>query len=145
MIKNIAQVHFGYANRFGAITANGKGETVLGQIMMLKNANSKEVISEVKVRVAEIQKNLPEGVFINPVLERSELIAETSFTVVENLILGAMIVLFIVILILGNIRSAMVIASMIPLALLFTISMMYIFGIDANLMSLRSTRFWDYN
>ena len=141
LIKDIADVQYGYANRFGAITANGKGETVLGQIMMLKNANSKEVINEVRKRVDEIQKNLPEGVFINPILERSELIAETSRTVVENLILGALIVLFIVILILGDIRSAIVIASMIPLALLFTISMMYIFGIDANLMSLGALDF----
>ena len=141
LIKDIAAVQFGYANRFGAITANGKGETVLGQIMMLKNANSKEVINEVKKRVDEIQKNLPEGVFINPVLERSELIAKTSSTVAENLILGALIVLFIVVLILGNMRSALVIASMIPLALLFTISMMYIFGIDANLMSLGALDF----
>ncbi len=141
LINDIAKVQFGYANRFGAITANGKGETVLGQIMMLKNANSKEVISEVKKRVEEIQNNLPEGVFINPVLERGELISKTSLTVVENLILGAIIVLITVILILGNIRSALVIASMIPLALLFTISMMYIFGIDANLMSLGALDF----
>lgn len=140
-IKDLANVKFGYANRFGAITANGKGETVLGQIMMLKNANSKVVINEVKTRVAEIQKNLPEGIFINPILERSELISKTSFTVVENLILGAIIVLFIVILLLGNFRSALVIASMIPLALLFTIGMMFIFGIDANLMSLGALDF----
>lgn len=141
LVKDLANVKFGYANRFGAITANGKGETVLGQIMMLKNANSREVINDVKERVAEIQENLPEGVFINPILERSDLIAKTSFTVVENLILGAIIVLFIVILLLGNFRSAMVIASMIPLALLFTIGMMYIFGIDANLMSLGALDF----
>lgn len=141
LIKDLATVKFGYANRFGAITANGKGETVLGQIMMLKNANSKEVINEVKTRVDEIQKNLPEGIFVNPILERSELISKTSFTVVENLILGAIIVLFIVILLLGNVRSALVIASMIPLALLFTIGMMYIFGIDANLMSLGALDF----
>ncbi len=141
LIKDVANVKFGFANRFGAITANGKGETVLGQIMMLKNANSKVVINEVKARVAEIQKNLPEGVFINPILERSELIAKTSFTVIENLILGAIIVLLIVVLLLGNIRSALVIASMIPLALLFTIGMMYIFGIDANLMSLGALDF----
>ena len=141
LIKDLATVKFGFANRFGAITANGKGETVLGQIMMLKDANSKTVINEVKNRVAETQKNLPEGVFINPVLERSELIAKTSFTVVENLLLGAIIVLFIVILLLGNLRSALVIASMIPLALFFTIGMMYIFGIDANLMSLGALDF----
>ncbi|MDP1623233.1 MAG: CusA/CzcA family heavy metal efflux RND transporter [Bacteroidales bacterium] len=141
LIKDIAIVHFGFANRFGAITANGKGETVLGQIMMLKDANSKEVIREVKSRVAEIQDNLPEGVFINPILERSELISKTSTTVAENLILGAIIVLITVILLLGNVRSALVIGSMIPLALLFTISMMYIFGIDANLMSLGALDF----
>jgi heavy metal efflux system protein len=141
LVKDLATVKFGFANRFGAITANGKGETVLGQIMMLKNANSKIVINEVKKRVAYIQKNLPEGIFINPILERSELISKTSFTVVENLILGAIIVLFIVVLILGNFRSALVIASMIPLALLFTIGMMYIFGIDANLMSLGALDF----
>lgn len=141
LIKDIAEVKFGYANRFGAITANGKGETVLGQIMMLKDANSKVVINEVKQRVAEIQDNLPEGIFINPILERSELISKTSFTVSENLILGAVIVMFTVLLLLGNLRSALVIASMIPLALLFTISMMYIFGIDANLMSLGALDF----
>ena len=141
LIKDIADVHFGYANRFGAITANGKGETVLGQIMMLKDANSKEVIKEVNKRVDELQQNLPPGVFINPILERSELIKETSSTVAENLILGALIVFFIVLILLGNLRSAIVIASMIPLALLFTISMMYIFGIDANLMSLGALDF----
>ncbi len=141
LVKDLSVVHFGYANRFGAITANGQGEKVLGQVMMLKNANSKLVINEVKKRVAEVQKNLPEGVFINPILERSELISRTSFTVVENLVLGCLIVILIVILLLGNIRSALVIASMIPLALLFTISMMYIFGIDANLMSLGALDF----
>ncbi len=141
LIKDLATVHFGHANRFGAMTANGKGETVLGQIMMLKHGNSKVIINEVKQRVEEIQKGLPEGVFINPILERSELISKTSFTVAENLILGAIIVLFTVVLLLGNIRSALVIASMIPLALLFTISMMYIFGIDANLMSLGALDF----
>ena len=141
LLKDIAGVKFGHANRYGAITANGKGETILGQVMMLKNANSKEVIREVKARVAEIQKNLPEGVFINPVVDRSELVAKTTFTVVENLILGAIIVMLTVILLLGNLRSALVITSMIPLALLFTISLMYIFGIDANLMSLGALDF----
>lgn len=141
LVKDIAEVRFGHANRFGAITANGEGEKVLGQIMMLKDANSKNVINAVKKRVAEVQKSLPEGVFINPILERSELIGKTSFTIVENLLLGCIIVIFIVILLLGNIRSALVIASIIPLALLFTISLMYIFGIDANLMSLGALDF----
>lgn len=141
LMKDIASVQFGHANRYGAITANGKGETILGQVMMLKNSNSKEVINEVKSRVAEIQENLPEGVFINPIVDRSELVAKTTTTVVENLLLGALIVMLTVMLLLGNIRSALVITSMIPLALLFTISMMYIFGIDANLMSLGALDF----
>lgn len=141
LVKNVAEVHFGYANRFGAITANGQGEKVLGQIMMLKDANSKVVIKDVKQRVAEVQESLPEGVFINPILERSELIGKTTFTIVENLVLGCLIVVLIVILLLGNLRSALVIASMIPLALLFTLSLMYVFGIDANLMSLGALDF----
>lgn len=141
LIKNIAQVSFGHANRYGAITANGKGETILGQVMMLKDADSKQVINEVKKRVAEIQENLPEGVTIIPIVDRSELVAKTTFTVVENLLLGALIVMLTVIFLLGNIRSALVITSMIPLALLFTISMMYIFGVDANLMSLGALDF----
>jgi cobalt-zinc-cadmium resistance protein CzcA len=141
LIRDIAEVQYGYANRFGAITANGKGETVLGQIMMLKDADSKQVIKEVKSKVNELQKNLPEGVYIRPIVERGELIARTSLTVMENLVFGALIVFVIVLLILGNLRSAAVIASMIPLALLFTISMMYLFGIDANLMSLGALDF----
>ncbi len=141
LVKDIAEVRFGSANRFGAITANGEGEKVLGQIMMLKDANSNQVIDAVKERVAEVQKSLPEGVYINPILERSELIGKTSFTVFENLLFGCLIVFFIVVLLLGNLRSGLVIASMIPLSLLFTISMMYLFGIDANLMSLGALDF----
>ena len=109
--------------------------------MMLKDANSKEVIEAVKERVAEIQKSLPEGVFINPVLERGELIGKTTRTVSENLIFGALIVFVIVWVLLGNLRSALVISSMIPLALFFTLSLMYVFGIDANLMSLGALDF----
>ncbi len=141
LVRDIAQVRFGSANRFGAITANGEGEKVLGQIMMLKNANSNKVIDAVKKRVAEVQETLPEGVFINPILERSELIGKTSLTVLENLLFGCLIVFLIVVVILGNLRSGLVIASIIPLSLLFTISMMYLFGIDANLMSLGALDF----
>ncbi|MBM6991831.1 MAG: CusA/CzcA family heavy metal efflux RND transporter [Prevotella sp.] len=141
LVKDVAKVHFGYANRFGAITANGEGEKVFGQIMMLKDANSKEVIRDVKARVDEVQKSLPEGVYINPVLERSELIGKTTATVFENLLFGCIIVFIVVLLLLGNLRSALVISSMIPLALFFTLSMMFIFGIDANLMSLGALDF----
>lgn len=141
LIKDVAMVRFGSANRFGAITANGEGEKVMGQIMMLKDANSNKVIDAVKQRVAEVQEMLPEGIYINPILERSELIRKTSLTVFENLLFGCLIVFLIVILLLGNLRSGLVIASIIPLSLLFTISMMYIFGIDANLMSLGALDF----
>ena len=140
-IKNVAEVRFGHANRFGAITGNGEGEKVLGQVMMLKGGNSKQVIDDVKNRVAEIQKSLPEGVYINGFLERSELVGKTTFTVAENLILGCLIVIFVVVLLLGNWRSGLVVASVIPLCLLFAITFMNIFGIDANLMSLGAIDF----
>ncbi len=140
-IKDVATVGFGSATRFGAITGNGEGEKVLGQVMMLKDANSKKVIEAVKDRVAAVSSTLPEGVYINPFLDRSELIAKTTFTVTENLILGCLIVIFVVVLLLGNLRSGLVVASVIPISLLFTLSLMYIFGIDANLMSLGAIDF----
>lgn len=141
LVKDISTVRFGFANRFGAITGNGEGEKVLGQIMMLKGADSKKVIDAVKERVEEVQGALPEGVYINAFLERSELVAKTTLTVAENLILGCLIVIFVVVLLLGNMRSGLVVASVIPLCLLFAISLMRIFGIDANLMSLGAIDF----
>jgi len=140
-IKDVAEVGFGSATRFGAITGNGEGEKVLGQVMMLKDANSKKVIEAVHERIDAISKTLPEGVFINGFLERSELIGKTTFTVAENLILGCLIVIFVVVLLLGNLRSGLVVASVIPLCLLFALSLMYIFGVDANLMSLGAIDF----
>lgn len=141
LIKDVATVKFGSANRFGAITGNGEGEKVLGQVMMLKGADSKQVLEAVQKRVNEIEKTLPEGVYINPFLERSELVSKTTFTIAENLILGCLIVIFVVVLLLGNFRSGIVVASVIPLSLLFAISLMRIFGIDANLMSLGAIDF----
>ena len=141
LIKDVATVGFGNATRFGAITGNGEGEKVLGQVMMLKDANSKQVIDAVKERVATISNSLPDGVYINAFLDRSELIAKTTFTVTENLILGCLIVVFVVVLLLGNFRSGLVVASVIPLSLLFALSLMYLFGVDANLMSLGAIDF----
>jgi cobalt-zinc-cadmium resistance protein CzcA len=140
-IREVGEVRFGSATRFGAITGNGEGEKVLGQVMMLKGANSNEVIERVKERVAEIQTTLPEGVYINGFLERSELIGRTTATIAENLLLGCLIVIFVVILLLGNWRSGLVVASVIPLSLLFALSLMYAFGVDANLMSLGAIDF----
>ncbi|GGG95864.1 acriflavine resistance protein B [Polaribacter pacificus] len=141
LIKDIASVGYGNAIRFGAITGNGEGEKVLGQVMMLKDANSKKVIEAIKERVESIESSLPEGVYINAFLDRSDLIAKTTFTVSENLILGCLIVIFVVVLLLGNLRSGLVVASVIPLCLLFALSLMYIFGVDANLMSLGAIDF----
>lgn len=140
-IRDIAKVGFGAANRFGAITANGEGEKVLGQIMMLRGADSKRTIDRVRDRIAEIEGSLPEGVFINGFLDRSELIGRTTFTIAENLILGCLIVVFVVVLLLGNFRSGLVVASVIPLSLLFALSLMYLFGVDANLMSMGAIDF----
>lgn len=140
-IKDVAEVGFGSAPRFGAITGNGEGEKVLGQIMMLKDADSKRVIEAVKERVASISKSLPEGVYINPFLDRSELIGRTTFTVTENLVLGCLIVIFVVVLLLGNWRSGLVVASVIPLCLLFALTLMNVFGVDANLLSLGAIDF----
>ena len=140
-IKDIAKVQFGSALRFGAITGNGEGEKVLGQVMMIKGGDSNKVIKAVQARVEEISESLPEGVYINPFLDRSVLIGKTTFTVAENLILGILIVIFVVVLLLGNFRSGLVVASVIPLSLLFTLSMMYLFKIDANLMSLGAIDF----
>jgi cobalt-zinc-cadmium resistance protein CzcA len=140
-MKDVATVGFGHATRFGAITGNGEGEKVLGQVMMLKGANSKAVIEAVKERVAQISPSLPAGISINPFLERSELIEKTTATIAENLILGCLIVVFVVVLLLGNLRSGLVVASVIPMCLLFALSLMYIFGVDANLMSLGAIDF----
>lgn len=140
-VRDVAEIGFGHATRFGAITGNGEGEKVLGQVMMLKGANSKAVIDAVKIRVAEIQSSLPDGIRINGFLERSELIGKTTFTIAENLILGCLIVIFVVVLLLGNFRSGLVVASVIPMTLLFALSLMYIFGVDANLMSLGAIDF----
>lgn len=140
-IRDVAEVGFGHANRFGAITANGQGEKVLGQIMMLKGADSKSTIDRVKERLKEMETTLPEGIIINGFLDRSELIDRTTSTIAENLILGCLIVVFVVVILLGNIRSGLVVASVIPLSLLFALSMMYLFGVDANLMSLGAIDF----
>src|SRR5690625_2716727 len=141
LIKDVAEVHYGSAPRFGAITGNGEGGKVLGQVMMIKGGHADKVIESVKKRVSEISSSLPEGVYINAFLDRSELIEKTTNNVAENLIIGILIVVFVVVLLLGNFRSGFVVASVIPLSLLFTLSMMYLFEIDANLMSMGAIDF----
>jgi len=140
-IRDVADVKYGSFVRYGAFTKNGKGEAVGGIVMMLKGENSNDVIKLVKERVALIQKSLPEGVSIKPFLDRSKLIKSTTSTVAENLSLGALIVIFILVIFLGNIRGGLIVASTIPLALLFAFIMMNVFGVWANLMSLGAIDF----
>jgi cobalt-zinc-cadmium resistance protein CzcA len=140
-IGDIADVRIGNAPRFGAVTGNGEGEKVMGQIMMLKGANSNEVIESVKIRIAELQKSLPEGVKIVPFLERSELVEKTIATVIENLLIGFLIVALVVILLIGNIRAGLIISSVIPLCFLIALSLMYVFNVDVNLMSMGALDF----
>lgn len=141
LVRDIGEVGFGSAPRYGAITWNGKGEVVGGQALMLKGANSYAVVEEVKNRIATIQKSLPEGVILEPYLERSALIDRAIRTVTVNLIEGGLIVIFILVLLLGNFRGGLIVASVIPLSMLFAIGMMNLFGVSANLMSLGAIDF----
>ena len=140
-IKDVAKVGFGKAVRYGAFTKDGKGEAVGGMILMLKGANSNDVIQAVKQRVSEIQKSLPEGVTIEPFLDRSALIAKTTSTVSQNLMEGALIVIFVLVFLLGNWRGGLIVASTIPLSLLFAFILMNAFDVWANLMSLGAIDF----
>jgi cobalt-zinc-cadmium resistance protein CzcA len=140
-IKDVAKVQFGHAVRYGVSTKDGKGEAVGGIVFMLKGANSNEVIENVKERIAQIQESLPEGVSIEPFLDRSELISQTTSTVTTNLVEGALIVIFVLVFLLGNWRGGLIVASTIPLSLLFAFILMYVFDVWANLMSLGAIDF----
>ncbi|MFA7275166.1 MAG: CusA/CzcA family heavy metal efflux RND transporter [Crocinitomicaceae bacterium] len=141
LIRDLAKVEFGEATRYGATVRNGEGEVVSAIVMMLKGENSNEVIANIKERIEQIKKTLPEGVTIEPFLDRSKLVDSAIGTVTKNLIEGALIVIFILILFLGNFRAGLIVASVIPLAMLFAISMMHLFGVSGNLMSLGAIDF----
>ncbi|MFS4417321.1 CusA/CzcA family heavy metal efflux RND transporter [Maribacter sp. 2307ULW6-5] len=141
LVKDIGQVRMGTAIRYGALTKNGEGEAVGGTVMMLKDANSNEVVKGVKERMALIQQSLPEGISIVPFLDRSDLIANTTDTVTQNLMEGGLIVILVLVLLLGNWRGGLIVASTIPLSLLFAFICMHLFGVSANLMSLGAIDF----
>ncbi len=140
-VKNIGTVQFGKAIRYGAMTYNGQGEVAGAVVMMMKGANSNEVIAKVKTRIEEIQKTLPEGVKIDAFLDRTKMVNNAIGTVEHNLMEGALIVVFVLVLFLGNFRAGFLVASIIPLAMLFAIIMMNIFGVSGNLMSLGALDF----
>ncbi|WP_321425689.1 CusA/CzcA family heavy metal efflux RND transporter [uncultured Bacteroides sp.] len=140
LIRDIATVQYGNATRYGAFVVDTT-EAVGGVVMMLKGANAHEVIDNVETRIASIQKSLPKGVKIEPFLNRSDLVGRAIGTVSRNLIEGALIVIFILVLLLGNIRAGLIVASVIPLSMLFAISLMNLFGVSGNLMSLGAIDF----
>jgi cobalt-zinc-cadmium resistance protein CzcA len=141
LIRDVAEVRFGHATRYGAMTYNGEGEVVGAVVLMLKGENSNAVVNRVKERMAQIEKTLPEGVTIEAFLDRSELVGRAIGTVEKNLIEGALIVIVVLVLFLGNLRAGLIVASVIPLAMLFAVSMMYLFGVSGNLMSLGAIDF----
>ena len=140
LIRDVAKVQFGHAVRYGASTRGGK-EVVSGIVMMLKGENSARVIKNVKERIEQIEKTLPEGVVIEPFLDRTNLVNRAIGTVTKNLTEGALIVVFVLVLLLGNFRAGFIVASVIPLSMLFAFSMMNLFGVSANLMSLGAIDF----
>lgn len=141
LIRDVATVDYGHAVRYGAMTRNDDGEVVGGIVMMLKGSNSNEVIGNVKERIEQIRKTLPEGVEIEAFLDRTNLVNRAIHTVSKNLIEGALIVIFVLVLFLGNLRAGLVVASVIPLAMLFALAMMNLFGVSGNLMSLGAIDF----
>ena len=140
-VSDIATVRFGAPKRFGAMTKDGEGECVGGIAMMLKGANANIVTKELEKRVAKVQKMLPEGVSVEPYLNRAELVNRNISTVVRNLIEGALIVFVVLIIFLGNVRAGLIVASVIPLAMFFGFILMRVFGVSANLMSLGAIDF----
>jgi cobalt-zinc-cadmium resistance protein CzcA len=140
-IRDVADVNIGYSTRYGAMCYNDKGEVAGAVVMMLKGANSSDVIKKVKERVAQIQKTLPEGVVLEPFLDRTKMVNNAIGTVEQNLMEGALIVIFVLVLFLGNFRAGLLVASVIPLAMLFAIILMNTFGVSGNLMSLGALDF----
>ncbi len=140
-VSDVAKVQLGHATRFGAVTRNGEGEVVAGIAIMLKGENFQEVIKNVKERISQIQKSLPEGVVIEPFIDRTNLVDRVEGTIARNLIEGGLIVIFVLVIFLGNWRAGLVVASVIPLSMLFAFGMMKTFDIDGNLMSLGAIDF----
>lgn len=140
-IKDVARVQLGNAIRYGAMTYNGEGEVAGAVVMMLKGANSSQVILDVKEKIEQTRKILPKGVEIEAFLDRTKMVNNAISTVETNLMEGALIVVFVLVLFLGNFRAGILVASVIPLAMLFAVIMMNLFGVSGNLMSLGALDF----
>ncbi|MGC4235090.1 MAG: CusA/CzcA family heavy metal efflux RND transporter [Niabella sp.] len=141
LVRDVAHVQLGHATRYGALTYNGEHQVSGAIVLMLKGANSNEVVQNVKERIEQIKKTLPEGVTIDPFIDRTKMVNNAIDTVTKNLLEGALIVLFVLVLFLGNFRAGLLVASVIPLSMLFAIIMMNLFGVSGNLMSLGALDF----
>ncbi|CAM3533961.1 CusA/CzcA family heavy metal efflux RND transporter [Flavobacterium chungbukense] len=141
LVRDVAKVREGIALRYGASTKDGKGEIVSGMVLMLKGENSSAVVKRVKERMEQINKSLPEGVVAEAFIDRGKLVDNAIGTVTKNLLEGAFIVILVLILFLGNLRAGLIVASVIPLAMLFAVILMNAFGVSGNLMSLGAIDF----
>ena len=141
LVRDVAEVRIGNATRYGALTYNDEGEVAGGVVMMLKGDNSSRVIADVKEKIIQIQKTLPQGVELEPFLDRTKMVNSAIGTVTKNLLEGALIVILILVLFLGNIRAGIIVATVIPLSMLFAVILMNIFGVSGNLMSLGALDF----
>ncbi|WOE31516.1 MULTISPECIES: CusA/CzcA family heavy metal efflux RND transporter [unclassified Acinetobacter] len=135
-VKDVATVRTGALTRYGAVTENGQGEAVEGIVLSLKGANARQVVQQVREHLQEIEKTLPAGTTIEPFYDRGELVNRAIHTVSKTLFEAIILVLILLLLFLGNLRSALVVAVILPLSALSTFLMMYQFGLSANLMSL---------
>lgn len=140
-VRDVGEVVTGATVRQGAVTADGQGEIVAGIAMMLKGENSRTVVDSIKERVEKIKTTLPKGVELIPFYDRTELVNRTIWTVTKNLIEGAVLVVIVLILLLGNWRGSLLVATVIPLSMLFAAICMRIFNVSGNLMSLGSLDF----
>jgi heavy metal efflux system protein len=140
-VSDVAQVREGHEIRRGAVTAAGRGEAVLGLGFMLMGENSHDVTKRLDARLEEVRASLPSNVDVQVVYRRTDLVNHVIRTVVENLLLGALFVIAVLFAFLGNIRAGLIVALAIPLAMLFSFSMMVQFGIAASLLSLGAIDF----
>lgn len=141
LIRDLAEVKFGAATRYGVLAYNNEGEVAGAVVMMLKGGNSNKVIKNIKEKIKQIENTLPEGVIIDPFLDRTKMVNNAIGTVETNLLEGALIVVFVLVLFLGNFRAGFIVATVIPLSMLFAIIMMNVFGVSGNLMSLGALDF----
>lgn len=140
-MKDVAEVRTGHAVRYGAMTYKDQGEVAGAVVLMLKDANASQVVKEVKKRIEQIRKTLPEDIVLETFYDRTKMVDNAIGTVTTNLIEGALIVIFVLVLFLGNMRAGLIVASVIPLSMLFAIILMNLFGVSGNLMSLGALDF----